>query len=318
MTTRNPTVFAMNEGIWVQWFAHPIRYLATTSETDGKYCLSIGSVERGQGASPHSHTFDEGFYVLSGAVEFTAGNQKVLLHPGDFINITGGTVHYPRGASDDTAKMLVIAAPCGFDRFQMQVGQRLTGPFERGTKSETEMHATANSCASLYGIDMFPCKEASNADPQIHITRQGEGEVIDVVGDRYRFLTDGKRTGGAYSIWHATVTPGGGPPPHTHRREEEGFFVLKGELRFEADGETVIGSPGTFVNLPIGSRHRFQNVSNETAEVLIVVAPAGLEEMFRNTGTFVQDTNSPIAAPSELEIQRLISAADKYGIEIHH
>ncbi len=313
---RKPTVFSGNDGIWVQWFGHPLRYLATTMETEGKYCLSIGSVALGQGASPHSHTFDEGFYILSGAVEFTAGNQKLLLRAGDFINITAGTVHYPRGASEVAAQMLVIAAPCGFDQFQLRVGERLAGPQSKGSKSESEMHLIANQCASDYGIDMFPTQEASEAVPSIHVTRAGEGDIIDVVGDRYRFLAQSKQTDGAYAIWHATIGPGGGPPPHTHRREEEGFLVLRGQLCFEADGESFVGHPGTFVNLPIGSRHRFHNASTEFAEVLIVVAPGGLEEMFRRTGSIVHDQSSPISAPSIQEIQRLKSIANEYGVEL--
>ncbi len=313
---RRLTVFHDGDGIWVQWFVHPLRYLATTTETDGKYCLSIGSVERGQGASPHSHDFDEGFYVLSGAVEFTAGTQKILLQAGDFINISAHTVHYPRGASEETAKMLVIAAPCAFDQFQMRVGQRLAGPDAKGTKSESEMHATANSCAAEYGINMFPTQEAMLAAPSVQVTRQGSGDAVDVVGDRYRFLAEGKHTGGAYAIWHATIQAGGGPPLHIHRREEEGFLVLKGELRFEADGQTTIGKPGTFVNLPIGTRHRFYNASSEEAEALIMVAPGGLEGMFHYTGSRVSDLHSPIAPPSPADIERLLSVANQYGIEL--
>src|SRR5690349_1403525 len=49
------------------------------------------------------------------------------------------------------------------------------------------------------------------------------GDLIDVVGDRYRFLATRESTAGTYAIWEATVPPGGGPPPHLHTREEEGF-----------------------------------------------------------------------------------------------
>ena len=46
-----------------------------------------------------------------------------------------------------------------------------------------------------------------------------EGELIDVTGDRYRFLATRETTDGKYGIWEATVPPGGGPPPHRHSRE---------------------------------------------------------------------------------------------------
>src|SRR5262249_32876090 len=60
----------------------------------------------------------------------------------------------------------------------------------------------------------------------------GEGRTIAVVGDVYRFLATGEDTDGKYALWEAFVPPGGGPPPHVHSREEEGFYVLEGEITF--------------------------------------------------------------------------------------
>src|ERR1700680_3294479 len=58
-----------------------------------------------------------------------------------------------------------------------------------------------------------------------------EGRTIAVVGDVYRFLATGEDTNGKYALWEAIVPPGGGPPPHVHSREEEGFYILEGEIR---------------------------------------------------------------------------------------
>jgi quercetin dioxygenase-like cupin family protein len=111
--------------------------------------------------------------------------------------------------------------------------------------------------------------------------RPGEGEVLNVAGDRYRLLGTGAETDRSYMVMEADVPPGGGPPLHTHAREEEGFYVLDGEITFEADGETVVAGPGTFLNLPKGSRHRFENRADRTARMLLICAPAGIEGMFR-------------------------------------
>ena len=144
----------------------------------------------------------------------------------------------------------------------------------------------------------------------------GEGPLIDVVGDRYRFLAVGEQTGGRYALWHATVMPGGGPPPHVHEREVEAFYVLKGEITFTAGGNRVVAGPGTGAEMPIGVPHAFKNESGEVAEMLILVAPAGIEEMFRRTGVIVTDPTTPIRTPSHEEIERLIKVAPEYGIRI--
>ena len=57
-----------------------------------------------------------------------------------------------------------------------------------------------------------------------------QGRTVAVVGDVYRFLATGEDTNGKYALWEALVPPGGGPPPHVHSREEEGFYVLDGEI----------------------------------------------------------------------------------------
>ncbi len=61
-----------------------------------------------------------------------------------------------------------------------------------------------------------------------------------MVGDVYRFLATGEETSGKYAQWEANVPPGGGPPPHVHSREEEGFYILEGEITLQiGDGRLV-------------------------------------------------------------------------------
>lgn len=143
-----------------------------------------------------------------------------------------------------------------------------------------------------------------------------EGRCVGVVGDTYRFLVTGDETDGAYAIWEATIPPGGGPPLHVHSREQEGFFVLQGTMTFQAEDKTMQAGPGTYLNLSPGVKHAFRNNSNETARMLILVAPAGLEKMFFETGVPLKDANETAPPPSPEEIQRLLAAAPRYGVTI--
>jgi quercetin dioxygenase-like cupin family protein len=145
---------------------------------------------------------------------------------------------------------------------------------------------------------------------------QGEGRTIAIVGDVYRFLATGESTNGAYAIWEAIVPPGGGPPPHVHSREEEGFFVLEGEMTFYVNNERLTAKAGTFANMPIGVMHRFKNESDRPAKMLISVAPAGLENMFFEVGTPLEEGATAALPPTHTEIEKLLAAAPKYGIEI--
>jgi mannose-6-phosphate isomerase-like protein (cupin superfamily) len=79
-----------------------------------------------------------------------------------------------------------------------------------------------------------------------HVVLPCEGELIDAGGDRYRFLATREVTDGKYGIWEAVVPPGGGPPPHLHTREEEGFYVIDGEIAVYADSRRVVAVSATF------------------------------------------------------------------------
>jgi quercetin dioxygenase-like cupin family protein len=148
------------------------------------------------------------------------------------------------------------------------------------------------------------------------IRKPGEGRTVAVVGDVYRFLAVGEETGGRYALWESVVPPGGGPPPHVHSREEEGFYVLEGEVTFLAGDERIVAGPGVFINMPVGTQHTFKNESSQPARMLISVAPAGLERMFFEVGVPVPEGTQSAPPPTKEEIERLLAAAPRYGIEI--
>jgi quercetin dioxygenase-like cupin family protein len=151
---------------------------------------------------------------------------------------------------------------------------------------------------------------------QTGVRNAGEGKAYWVVGDLYTTLASGEDTGGAYALIHAEVPPGGGPPPHVHRREDEAFFVLEGELAFQADGRDIPAAPGAWVTLAKGSLQTFKNVGTTTARMLIVVTPSGLEKFFAEVGREAKDRSSPPPSTPD-DIQRLLATAPKYGLEIH-
>ena len=148
------------------------------------------------------------------------------------------------------------------------------------------------------------------------ISKPGTGRTIGIVGDVYRFLATGDETGGRYAMWEALVPPGGGPPPHVHSREQEGFFVLEGEMSFFAEEKRIVATAGMFVNMPPGTAHSFKNESSQPARMLITVAPAGLEQMFFEVGVPLAEGATTVPPPTKDEIEKLLSLAPRYGVEI--
>lgn len=143
-----------------------------------------------------------------------------------------------------------------------------------------------------------------------------EGRTISVVGDIYRFLATGEDTNGRYALWEAIVPPGGGPPPHVHSREEEGFYILEGEITIFIGEHRIVARAGMFANMPVGTPHCFKNESGKPAKLLISIAPAGLEHMFFEVGMPVAQGATTAPPPTKAEIEKMLEIAPRYGIEI--
>jgi quercetin dioxygenase-like cupin family protein len=142
-----------------------------------------------------------------------------------------------------------------------------------------------------------------------------EGRTIAIFGDVYRFLATGAETDGKYTIWEAIVPPGGGPPPHVHSREEEGFYILEGEITFQIGDQRNVARAGTSANMPVGTPHSFKNETNRPAKMLILVAPAGLEQMFFELGVPVAQGTTTARPPTKEEIEKMAAVMPRYGIE---
>ena len=56
--------------------------------------------ENGMGPPPHSHNWDESFYVIAGEVEFTCSGKTVVCSPGTLVHVPAGTVHSFRYLAD--------------------------------------------------------------------------------------------------------------------------------------------------------------------------------------------------------------------------
>jgi mannose-6-phosphate isomerase-like protein (cupin superfamily) len=148
------------------------------------------------------------------------------------------------------------------------------------------------------------------------IRKPAQGRTVAVVGDVYRFLATAEDTNGKYALWEAIVPPGGGPPPHVHSREEEGFYVLEGEITLQVGDKRLVAGPGIFANMPIGTPHSFKNEGSQPARMLISVAPAGLERMFFEFGVPLPEGSTTALPPTKEEIEKLLAVAPSYGIEI--
>jgi mannose-6-phosphate isomerase-like protein (cupin superfamily) len=109
----------------------------------------------------------------------------------------------------------------------------------------------------------------------------GEGTTIEgPAGGPLTFKLRGDQTRGALTAFENVIAPGDGPPLHVHANEDEAWYVLDGELRFRL-GEKIAAAPsGSFVFVPRGTPHCFQNTGATPARILVLFTPSGMERFF--------------------------------------
>lgn len=108
---------------------------------------------------------------------------------------------------------------------------------------------------------------------RIVVVRPGEGHRVGNV----EFLARSADTP-RFNLAIITIQPHRhGPPSHRHTAEDDAFYMLAGELVFTADDEEVVAGPGTFVLVPPGVEHTFENRTDVVARFVNVHAPAGFD-----------------------------------------
>jgi mannose-6-phosphate isomerase-like protein (cupin superfamily) len=117
----------------------------------------------------------------------------------------------------------------------------------------------------------------------------GEGQQLWFVGTLATIRVPGEAVGGRFALIEFRFPRRASPPLHTHPQDES-YVVLEGRLTIVAgDRRFELGAGGTGV-VPLGVPHTFR-VDSETARVLVLSTPAGLERM-------IIDAAVPAAAPT--------------------
>jgi quercetin dioxygenase-like cupin family protein len=121
-------------------------------------------------------------------------------------------------------------------------------------------------------------------------------EPLWFLGTLTRIRLDGAQTGGRFSLFEIVFPRGAAPPLHSHPQDET-FFVLEGELTAwlvdpaslpdgDTDPPAWVGQSarpcgaGATIFAPAGTPHTFR-VESDTARVVGLSTPAGIEEYFR-------------------------------------
>jgi quercetin dioxygenase-like cupin family protein len=126
--------------------------------------------------------------------------------------------------------------------------------------------------------------------------------------NRVRIPISGAETGGAFALLEISGPPGDQPPLHVHRHEDEGFYVLEGELTLWVGDAVHVLHAGEGLLAPRGVPHTVR-AGESGGRWLVTSNPAGFEAFVRAVGS----PNRTAAVPDPSELARV---AAEHGIEI--
>jgi len=111
-------------------------------------------------------------------------------------------------------------------------------------------------------------------------------------------------TEGDLAVFEQTgLTPNGGPPLHIHPNQDEWFYIIEGDYKFQVGPDTHELKSGDTIFLPRNIPHAFIQLS-EKGKMIVSYLPAGKME------AFFKVTNSWLSPPSQEEIKKVFEDHD--------
>ena len=123
----------------------------------------------------------------------------------------------------------------------------------------------------------MPVQECQQFLPGIFV-RPGEGRAYPMGRIASVFLADGAETAEKYSVSEWWLEPNtAGPGAHAHP-EDDLFYVIEGTMSLLKGGRWIDAPKGSFLLVPGGIEHDFENRSTSRAGVLNFSIPGDFEK----------------------------------------
>jgi quercetin dioxygenase-like cupin family protein len=153
---------------------------------------------------------------------------------------------------------------------------------------------------------------------EARFVRRDEGEARWWFGALAEIKASAADTGGQMTVVEVTEHPGAEAPLHVHHRDDEGFWILEGDVTFEVGDETIEAGAGDYVFGPRDIPHRF-TVGDRGCRMLFILVPGGIEDVIRATSEPAGSRTlppPPDEEPTAEEVEGLKAVVKEHGYEL--
>ena len=122
-------------------------------------------------------------------------------------------------------------------------------------------------------------------------------------------------TGGQMTIIEITEPPGSETPLHVHHREDEGFWILEGDVTLEVGGTIIEAHAGDYAFGPRDIPHRY-TVGPAGCRMLFICTPGGFENLVIAMSQPAASRTLPPPSEVEPDWERIAAIAQAHGAEL--
>ena len=201
---------------------------------------------------PHSHEGKEQvFFVTSGHGSVTVGQERFQVAVGDLVYVPAGVVHQTISEGGDPLAYLLFNAFLDTSKEGDASFADHVEKFKKIRKRQAE-----SGVAAVDGE--APAKASSKVGKRVHTTKTlAETEPLS----QQLVLLDRQETDRSSVIIHRWTNAAQGPT--TQANEEVTFFVLSGQARISASGESCVAGIGDVVFIPSNVPYLVQATQGE-------------------------------------------------------
>ena len=124
MNAKAFVVTPMNRSRELNVVGEHITVLASGEATEG-YEIFLQEGPEGSGPPPHTHPWDESFYVARGEIEFGIDGDKFIAVPGTLVHLPAGTTHWFRFRKGG-GQMVSMTARLGASQMFVEIDRKIS------------------------------------------------------------------------------------------------------------------------------------------------------------------------------------------------
>lgn len=143
----------------------------------------------------------------------------------------------------------------------------------------------------------------------------GEGEARWWFGALAEIKATAADTGGQFTLIEITCGGGYEGVRHVHHREDEGFWILEGDVTLDIGGTVIEATAGDYAFGPRDIPHSF-TAGDNGCRMLFILTPGGFEDLVMATSEPAQSRTVPPPPEQMPDMDKLQAVVARFGGEI--